>query len=160
MADADSRLALASQGASLRPPAGWAYAREPAASIALAPDGAAALGMTEAESNAPEKIVAALEPLLTRLAITKVKTKSLKSRLKKAQSELPADGITLQLWEVDKTQQNQDPVMHDGAGAALVLVAALPSGKAVVGVSFVVKPQGDPLVPAVMDSLKTLRSAP
>jgi hypothetical protein len=64
------------------------------------------------------------------------------------------------VWEVDEARQKESPVMKDAPGAALVFVAPLVSGKAVTGVSFVVKPQGDAHAPAVMESLRTLRGSP
>lgn len=144
----------------ITPPLGWHYAKESAASVAVATEGDGVLGLAAAEGKDPDKILAALTKLLERFEITDVKIPMLKPRLKKAQSTVSAAGLELSLWEVDKTRQGKEPKMKGSAGTLLVIVAPISEGNVVVGAGFVSNTADPSRVSSIMDSLKTLRGKP
>jgi hypothetical protein len=155
---ADSQLDVGAKGAWFKPPVGWSYAREADRSVALSPDGNASLAMTSAAGAGPDEIAAATEALLTRLEVTKVKLKDLKKRFKEPESTLSVDGQEVRLWEVDKKKQGgQNPEMKTKPGVVLVVAAPF-ADQPIVGVGFVVKPEGEAQAAIVMEAVQTLRA--
>jgi hypothetical protein len=147
--------------AQVRPPAGWRYAREAKASVAVSDDGNGFLAFTVAAKDDPESVLAATSTLLERLAVTDVKAPLLKTRLKKPQSTVnTGDGVTVKLWEVDRESHGgTDPKKDGKPGAALIAVTTV-GGVVVVGVGYVTKAAASTHVPAIMTAVKTLRGAP
>jgi hypothetical protein len=157
-AAADTKLDVGAKGAWFTPPLGWTYARETDRSIALSPDGNAALVLTLAPGTKPDEITTAVEGLLVRLEVQKIKLPSLKKRLDKPESTLPVDGQEVRLWEVDKRRQDgQNPEMKTKPGVALIALAPF-ADQPIVAAGFVVKPEGEAHAATVMQSVQTLRA--
>jgi hypothetical protein len=157
VAAADTQLDVATKGAWFKPPVGWAYAKEQTLSFAGAPDGFAAIAFAPAAGTKPDEIGAALEPLLVRLEVTKVKLKPFKRRLDKPDSVTQVEGSEVRLWEVDKRQQDgQNPQMKGKPGALLVVVATF-AEQPLLGAGFVVKPEGEVQAGSVMEAVQSLR---
>ena len=98
-----------------------------------------------------------LEPLLTKLEVTKVKLKSVKRRLKEPDSVSQVEGAEIRLWEVDKRRQDgKSPEMKGKPGALLVVLATF-AEQPIVGAGFVVKPEGEAQAAAVMEAVQSLR---
>jgi hypothetical protein len=157
VAAADTQLDVGTKGAWFKPPLGWTYAKEENLSFAAASDGFAAIVMGPAAGVKPDEVGPALEPLLARLEATNVKLKSVKRRLKEADSVTQVDGAEVRLWEVDKRRQDgQSPQMKAKPGALLVIVATF-AEQPIVGAGFVVKPEGESQAGAVMEAVQSLR---
>jgi hypothetical protein len=156
--ESDSKLKIGSHGAWMRPPSGWTFAKEGDSAVAVPSSEDGVLGFVEGEGADPDKVVAALGPLLERLKIGNVKVPGLKPMLKKAQSEIEAANVKASLWEVDKKKNGgADPKLKDGVGTLLLVVAPAGSDRALVGAGFVLKTADPSRVKEIMDSIKTLR---
>ena len=161
-ATSDTQLEVADCGLMLTPPEGWVYARESGMLVTMAPAGTAKLALAPAASDARTPVIETVEKLLTRLEIEKLNTKSLRSRLGKADDEVDTGKLTIRLWEVDKRRQRGKSPELKGKGQGTVLVALAPAsgGKVVVGAAFVVNPDSDSLAGVVMKSIQSLRAPP
>jgi hypothetical protein len=156
LATTDTHLAVGSNGMSFQPPEGWAYAKHGDFSVAMDGEQDVVMGFTETDGPAPDKVIAAITPLLDELKITEVKVAVLKPRLSKPQSTIEAGGTPVHLWEVDKgAGQPGEPKMNGEAGKLLVVVAKFDT-QTVVGVSFMLKKADSSQGAAVGDSIKTL----
>lgn len=158
-AAADTHCDVGDAGAWFTPPEGWFYAKESTGSIAQAADGLALVAFAPAATDKPKDVVAALEPLLSRLHVEKVKTKKLEKRLKKPQSTVDAGDAKVRLWEVDKAKQGVAPELDGKKGSLLVVLVAPSPDHAIVGLSFVVKPGAEDRVGAIMQSVQSLRGS-
>ncbi len=157
VAKTDTHCDVGDAGAWFVPPEGWLYAKTGTGSVTQASDGLAVLGFAPAPGGKPKDVIAALEPLLAGIHVTKVKTKKLEKRLKKPQSSVDAGDAKVGLWEVDKAKQGVAPELDGKAGSLLVVVIAPSADRTVVGASFVVKPGAEDRVGAIMQSVQSLR---
>jgi hypothetical protein len=156
LATTDTHLAVGSHGVTFQPPEAWAYAQHGDFSLAIDGEQDVVMGFTESEAAVPDKVIAALTPLLDELKITEVKLAALKPRLGKPQSTIDAGGTAVHLWEVDKgAGQPMEPKMNGEPGKLLVVVAKFDT-QVVVGASFMLKKADSSQGAAVGDSLKTL----
>jgi len=90
-----------------------------------------------------------------------LKVDKLKRRLKKPQQSLPAAEGTVDLWEVDKTQQGSSLSLTDkGDGTLLVLVGKPAPEHTLLGIGFVTESVAETEAPKIMQSLQTLRGTP
>jgi hypothetical protein len=154
------RVEVGTQGANFAPPAGWSFARDQDRSIAIAPDGTAALVFAPSLGVRRDEIFAVVQALVARLEISNLKPVSLKKRLDQPDTTLAADGQELRLWEVDRSRQpGGSPKMKSRRGAMLVIAAPFVD-QPVVGVGFVVKPPGEQHAAAVMQAVQSLRAKP
>lgn len=159
-AKADTELAIGDNAAEFHPPSGWIYAKESGAPVAAEPGSEAMMAFGIATTARPWDTDKVIDRLLDRLDITRLARKPLKTRLRRAQTKLDADGLEVRLWEVNKVRQfGQAPEMGGKPGSVLVIVAELPDHRAVVGVASVIKPGGDNQVPAIMQAVKSVKSA-
>jgi hypothetical protein len=126
----------------------------------MAPGGTAALGLMAAPSGDRTPVLEAVQKLLVRLEIEDVNTKSLRSRLGKADGELESGKLAIRLWEVDKRRQRGKSPQLKGKGKGTLLVAVAPAGdgKVVVGTGFVVVPDDESRASLVMKSIQSLRA--
>jgi len=155
-ATADTKLAIGSDGLTLRPPPGWTYAREAARTVAVSASGDAVMAFAHADADTHDAAQVALTALGASLDVTGVKPASLKARWKRP--DRVVDDGQLKLWEISKEKQGAAPKRKDKAGTALVVSGSF-AGKVVVGLCFVGEgAEGD--APAIMDALGTLRVAP
>jgi len=163
---AETQLDVGTKGAWFKPPVGWAYAKEEALSFTSSPDGFAVIAIGPAAGTKRDEVVPALEALLARLEVTKVKVKPFKRRVDDPDTvskiEVPdAAGkptpVEVRFWEVDKRRQDgQTPQMKTKPGALLVMVAAF-ADQPLVGAGFVVKPEGEALAASVMEAMQSVR---
>lgn len=159
-AKADTELVIGDNAAKFHPPPGWIYAKESRGPVAADPGSTAMMALGTAKTAWPRDTAGAIDQLLDRLDITMLARKAFKTRLPHAQTKVDADGLEIELWEVNKARQFGHPPEMDGKpSSVLVIVAKLPAGNAVVGVASVLKPGGDSQVPAIMKAVKTLKSA-
>lgn len=158
-ADADTECLLDEAGAWFKPPVGWRYVRKSPGAVTRATDELSVLAFTLASSKEPKAILAALEPLFTELGITKLDSKKLSSRLKKPQSTLEAGGASAEIWEVNPKQQRGAPELGGKPGALLVVVLPLAPERVIVGAGFVVTPEADDRVGAMMHAVESLRGS-
>jgi hypothetical protein len=90
-----------------------------------------------------------------------LKVDKLKRRLKKPQQSLPAGEGSVDLWEVDKSQQGESLSLGDkGNGTLLVLVGKPTPEHSLFGIGFVVESVADAEAPKIMQSVQTLRGKP
>ena len=139
----EPRLEVGARGASFAPPVGWSFAREPERSIAIAPDGTAAVVFAPSLGTRQDEIFAVVQALVARLEISNLKTVSLKKRLDQPDTTLDAEGAGAPLVggrpEAAERRRAEDEVQawrHAGVAAPFV-------DQPVVGVGFVVKPPGE-----------------
>ena len=154
----DTQLAVGDNKASLQPPLGWTFAKEPEQSLAVSPDGDAWLAYAEVASEERQVVLAGLEHLIARLNVTNVRVNFLKDRLKKPQHKLQHGSVETKLWEVDKKSQfGTEPTLNGTEGGTL-LVAVVPIGSetVLVGAAFVTTPKGETYAPVVMKSVQSL----
>ncbi len=159
-AKADTELAIGDGAAKFHPPSGWTYAEESGGPVAAEPGAEAMMGFSIASTSWPQDTGKAIDKLLDRFEIKKLVRSALKTRLgAHAQTKVDADGLEVQLWEVDKASQfGQAPEVNDKPSSVLAIVAKLPDNTAVVGVAWVLKPGGEDQVPAIMTAVKSLKS--
>ncbi|HYP91300.1 MAG TPA: hypothetical protein VEQ59_24205, partial [Polyangiaceae bacterium] len=120
VAAADTKLFVGDSGAWFTPPAGWHYARSQAGSVAVNPDGTAMMILQP--SPDPSDMAPAVEMMVSERGVQGLKVDKLKRRLKKPQQSLAAAEGTVDLWEVDKSQQGSTLSLADkGPGTLLVL---------------------------------------
>ena len=155
----DTKLPVGDSGAWFTPPEGWHYARTTEGSIAVNPDGTAM--MILAPSPDPSDVAPAVEALVGQRGVKGLKVDKLKRRLKKPQSTLPAGEGTVDLWEVDKSQQGESLSLADkGNGTLLVLVGKPGPEHTLFGIGFVVESVAEAEAPKIMQSVQTLRGKP
>lgn len=146
-------------GAWFTPPAGWHYARTPSASVAVHPDGGAML-VLEPSPDAAD-IAPALDALVSAHGVTGFKQAKLKRRLKKPQQSLPAAEGSVDLWEVDQSQQGETLSLADkGHGTLLVLIGKPAPENTLLGFGFVTEALAETEAPKIMQSVQTLRGKP
>jgi hypothetical protein len=155
-------LAIGAQGASIKPPSGWKYAKESERSIAVGADGKSLLSAVEIASAEEPAILESLQKLTLGAGIEKVKFEALKKRLKKPQITVDASGTPVDLWEVSKSTSNgTNPELREqGVGTLLVFVAKLAQNRVVTGLAFVVVPEAEGDAEKVMAAVKTLKGTP
>ncbi len=158
-AGADTKLPVGDSGAWFTPPEGWHYAKTTSGSIAVNPDGTAMIIL--APSPDPSDIAPAVEQMVSQRGVKGLKVDKLKRRLKKAQQTLPAGEGTVDLWEVDKSQQGEALSLNDkGNGTLLVLVGKPSADHTLIGIGFVVESTAETEAPKIMQSVQTLRGKP
>jgi hypothetical protein len=109
----------------------------------------------------PSDIAPAVEALVTERGVKGLKVDKLKRRLKKPQQALPAGPGTVDLWEVDKSQQGEELSLLDkGNGTLLVLVGKPAPERTLLGIGFVVEAAAETEAPKIMQSVQTLRGRP
>lgn len=154
-ADASTHVPIADSGVSFVPPTGWQHAKEASGGITESGDHLAVLYYAVAVGDTPEQILAAVEAGVARLKLADVKMDAFKKRLKSPQDKMEIGGAEAKLWEIDKSKQKVDPTLDGRAGAALVVTVPVGS-KLVVVVGFVVKPDAEAQVEAMLGSIKSL----
>jgi hypothetical protein len=155
----DTKLAVGDAGAWFVPPEGWHYAKTPTGSVAVHPDGTAMIVLTP--STDPQNMAPAIDALVTQRGIKGLKVDKLKRRLKKPQQTLPAGEGSVDLWEVDKSQQGEALSLADkGSGTLLVLVGKPAPEHTLVGFGFVVEAVAEAEAPKIMAAVQTLRGKP
>ena len=154
----DTRVAVGDNIASFQAPLGWTYAKEPEQSVAISPDGKAWLAFTEVPSKEPKVLLDAIERLVARLQIDKVRLNLLKDRLRKPQHKLESGAVVTELWEVDKKSQfgTEPQLKGNEQGTLLVAVTPLSPGQVLVGTAFVTADAGESHAPVVMQSVGSL----
>ena len=152
-------LAIGAQGAIIKPPSGWKYAKESERSVAVGPDGKSVLSVVEITSAEAPAIIEALEKQTLAAGIEKVKFEALKKRLKKPQITVDASGTPVDLWEVSKATSNgvNPELREQGVGTLLVFVAKLAPNRVVTGLGFVVVPDAEADAAKVMQAVQTLK---
>ena len=155
-------LSIGAQGASIKPPSGWKYAKESERSVAVGADGKSVLSAVEIASADEAAILDSLEKLTLAAGVEKVKFEALKKRLKKPQITVDASGIPVQLWEVSKATSNlRNPELREqGVGTLLVFVAKFEPNRVVTGLGFVVIPDAESDAEKVMQAVQTLKGKP
>jgi hypothetical protein len=155
----ETKLLVGDSGAWFTPPEGWHYARTTEGSITVNPDGTAM--MILAPSPDPSDIAPAVEAMVGQRGVKGLKVDKLKRRLKKPQQTLPAGVGSVDLWEVDKSQQGESLSLADkGNGTLLVLVGKPAPEHTLFGIGFVVESVGEAEAPKIMQSVQTLRGKP
>lgn len=155
----DTKLAVGEEGAWFTPPEGWAYARGKTESIAVHPDGTAIIVL--APSTAETNITPTIEAMVSQHGVRGLKADKLKRRLKKAQQTLPAGSGSVDLWEVEKSQQGEALALNDkGNGTLLVLVGKLLPERTLLGFAFVVETAAEAEAPKIMQAVQSLRGQP
>jgi hypothetical protein len=158
-AKADTQLLVGDSGAWFTPPEGWHYARTTGGSIVVHPDGTAMIILTP--SPDPSDIAPAIEALVTERGVHGLKVDKLKRRLKKPQQTLPAGAGTVDLWEVEKSQQGEALSLTDkGPGTLLVLVGKPAPEHTLIGIGFVTEAVAENEAPKIMQAVQTLRGQP
>lgn len=158
-AGADTKLRVGDSGAWFTPPEGWHYAKTAEGSIAVNPDGTALIIL--APSPDPSDLAPALELIVAQRGVKGLKLDKLKRRLKKPQQSLPAGEGSVDLWEVDKSQQGEALSLGDkGNGTLLVLVGKPAPDRTLIGFGFVVESVAEAEAPKIMQSVQTLRGKP
>ena len=155
-------LAIGAQGASIKPPSGWKYAKESERSVAVGADGKSVLSAVEISSADETAILDSLEKLALATGVEKVKFEALKKRLKKPQISVEASGTPVALWEVSKATSNgANPELREqGVGTLLVFVAKLTPTRVVTGLGFVVVPDAESDAEKIMQAVQTLKGKP
>jgi hypothetical protein len=155
-------LAIGTQGASIKPPSGWKYAKESERSVAVGSDGKAVLAAVEIASAEEPAILEALQKLALDAGVEKVKFEALKKRLKKPQITVDASGTPVELWEVSKSTSNgTNPELREqGVGTLLIFVAQFAPNRVVTGLAFVVVPEAEGDAEKVMSAVQTLKGQP
>ncbi|HTA89523.1 MAG TPA: hypothetical protein VK745_08105 [Polyangiaceae bacterium] len=155
-------LTIGAQGASIKPPSGWKYAKESERSVAVGADGKSVLSAVEIASAEEPAILEALEKQTLASGIEKVKFEALKKRLKKPQITVDASGTPVELWEVSKSTSNgvSPELREQGVGTLLVFVAKLAPNRVVTGLGFVVVPDAEADAQKVMQAVQTLKGKP
>ena len=152
----DTKLLVGDGGAWFIPPEGWHYARRGTDSIAVSPDGTALIVLMP--SLEASDMATAVEAMVSERGIKGLKLDKLRRRLKKPQQTLPAAEGSVDLWEVDKSQQGESLSLADkGNGTLLVLVGKPEPARTLVGIGFVVESVGGTEAPKIMQSVQTLR---
>jgi hypothetical protein len=155
----ETKLFVGDSGAWFTPPEGWHYARTPASSVAVHPDGTAMLVLTP--SPDPSDLAPAVEVMVRERGVNGFKVDKLKRRLKKPQQSLPAGEGKIDLWEVDKSQQGEPLSLGDkGNGTLLVLVGKPSAERTLLGIGFVTEAAAASEAPKIMQSVQTLRGNP
>jgi hypothetical protein len=158
-ARADTKLFVGDSGAWFTPPEGWHYARTSGGSIVVHPDGTAMMILMP--SPDPSDIAPAIEAMVTERGVTGLKVDKLKRRLKKPQQTLPAGAGSVDLWEVEKSQQGAALSLTDkGTGTLLVLVGRPAPEHTLIGIGFVTEAVAESEAPKIMQSVQTLRGQP
>ncbi len=159
VAHADTKLLVGDSGAWFTPPDGWHYARSSSGSVAVHPEGTALIVLTP--SPDPSDVAPALDAMVTERGVHGFKVDKLKRRLKKPQQSLPAAEGTVDLWEVDKSQQGEALSLQDkGTGTLLVLVGKPAPERTLIGFGFVLEASAESEAPKIMQSVQTLRGKP
>ncbi|RYZ01554.1 MAG: hypothetical protein EOO73_35135 [Myxococcales bacterium] len=159
VANADTKLLVGDGGSSFTPPEGWHYARSSSGSIAVNPDGTALVVLMP--SPDPSDIAPAVEAIVADRGVKGLKVDKLKRRLKKPQQSLPAGEGSVDLWEVDKSQQGESLSLLDkGNGTLLVLVGKPAPERTLLGIGFVVEAAAETEAPKIMQAVQTLRAKP
>jgi hypothetical protein len=155
-------LAIGAQGATIKPPSGWRYAKESERSVALGADGKSVLSVVEIASAEEPAILEALQKQTLAAGIEKVKYDALKKRLKKPQITVDASGTPVALWEVSKATSNgvNPELREQGIGTLLVFVAKFAPNRVIAGLSFVVVPDAEADAAKVMQAVQTLKGNP
>jgi hypothetical protein len=155
-------VSIGAQGASIKAPSGWKYAKESERSVAVGADGKSVLSAVEIGSADEPAILDSLEKQALAAGIEKVKFEALKKRLKKPQISVEASGTPVQLWEVSKATSNgANPELREqGVGTLLVFVAKFTPTRVVTGLGFVVIPDAESDAEKVMQAVQTLKAAP
>ncbi|MDF3065599.1 MAG: hypothetical protein K0R38_1200 [Polyangiaceae bacterium] len=155
----DTKLLVGDGGSWFTPPEGWQYARSSGGSIAVHPDGTALVMLMP--SPDPSDLAPAVEAIVTEHGVKGLKVEKLKRRLKKPQQSLPAGEGSVDLWEVDKSQQGEALSLRDkGNGTLLVLVGKPAPERTLLGIGFVVEAAAETEAPKIMQSVQTLRGKP
>jgi hypothetical protein len=155
----ETKLLVGDSGAWFTPPQGWHYARATDGSIAVHPDGTAMMVLMP--SPDPSDIAPAVEMIVSQRGVKGLKVDKLKRRLKKPQVTLPAGTGSVDLWEVDKSQQGESLSLGDkGNGTLLVLVGKPDPEHSLIGIGFVVESAAEAEAPKVMQAVQTLRGKP
>jgi hypothetical protein len=155
----DTKLAVGDAGPWFVPPEGWHYAKTTSGSVAVHPDGTAMIVLTPAAD--PHDMAPTIDALVTQRGIKGLKVDKLKRRLKKPQQSLPAGEGSVDLWEVDKSQQGEALSLADkGNGTLLVLVGKPSPEQTLVGFGFVVESVAEAEAPKIMAAVQTLRGKP
>jgi hypothetical protein len=151
---------VGTQGAWFVPPEGWHYARQAASSVAVNAEGTALLVLSPRAE--PIDLPAAIEAMAGEHGISGFKAARLKRRLKKPQQTLSAGTGSVDLWEVDKSQQGGAPLSlgDKGNGTLLVLLGKPSESQILVGIGFVVETAAETEAAKVMQSVQTLRGGP
>jgi hypothetical protein len=155
-------LGIGAQGASIKAPSGWIYAKESERSVAIGADGKAVLSAVEIASADATAILDSLEKQALAAGIEKIKFEALKKRLKKPQITVDASGVAVELWEVSKATANgASPELRErGVGTLLVFVAKFSASRVVSGLGFVVVPDAESDAEKVMQAVRTLKATP
>lgn len=155
----ETKLLVGDSGAWFTPPEGWHYARTADGSVAVHPDGTAMMVLMP--SPDPSDIAPAVEMIVSQRGVKGLKVDKLKRRLKKPQVTLPAGDGSVDLWEVDKSQQGESLSLTDkGKGTLLVLVGKPDADHSLIGIGFVVESAAESEAPKIMQSVQTLRGKP
>jgi hypothetical protein len=158
-AGAETKLLVGDSGAWFTPPEGWHYARTAEGSVAVHPDGTAMMVLMPSPN--PSDTAPAVEMIVAQRGVKGLKVDKLKRRLKKPQVTLPAGTGSVDLWEVDKSQQGESLSLTDkGNGTLLVLVGKPDPDHSLIGIGFVVESVGETEAPKIMQSVQTLRGKP
>jgi hypothetical protein len=158
-AGTDTKLPVGDSGAWFTPPEGWHYARNAEGSIAVHPDGTAMMILMP--SPDPNDMAPAVEAMVSQRGVKGLKVDKLKRRLKKPQQSLPAGEGSVDLWEVDKSQQGEALSLGDkGQGTLLVLVGRPAPEHTLIGIGFVTESVAEAEAPKIMQAVQTLRGKP
>lgn len=158
-AGAGARLPVGPNGAWFTPPEGWRYARAASGSVAVHPNGTALIVLTTSADSSD--IAPTIEAIVAERGVKGLKLDKLKRRLKKPQQTLPAGDGSVDLWEVDKSQQGESlSLLDEGSGTLLVLVGKPTPEHTLVGIAFVVEAVAETEAPKIMASVQTLRGKP
>jgi hypothetical protein len=151
----ETELAIPTTSVSFRPPPSWTYATDPSSVTASAPDTNAVLAFTRAARENPADLDAVLAPLMSRLQIANAKARDLTSHLKHPDSVVPNGGVELRLWEFDGKNGAITPELHGRRGSLLFVITTIHE-QVIVGIAFVVKPEGETAASQIMSSVQTL----
>ena len=155
-------LTIGTQGASIKPPSGWKYAKESERSVAVGADGKSVLSIVEIASADESAILESLEKQALAAGVEKIKFEALKKRLKKPQNTVDASGTPVELWEVSKATSNgvNPELREQGIGTLLVFVVKLAPSRVITGLGFVVVPDAEADAAKVMQAVQSVKGTP
>jgi hypothetical protein len=112
-------------------------------------------------SSAGAEVTPTIEAMLSQHSVQGLKADKLKRRLKKPQQSLPAGSGSVDLWEVEKSQQGEALTLSDkGRGTLLVLVGRPLPERTLLGFAFVVEAAAETEAPKIMQAVQSLRGQP
>ncbi|HEV8244616.1 MAG TPA: hypothetical protein VGP93_02480 [Polyangiaceae bacterium] len=156
-ADATTRIQVADSGVAYSPPPGWKYLKAADYSRAEHAEGMASVGVTLANSESDDDVLAAVELLSKQLAIEHVSFDRLKKRLKKPQETLDSENGAIELWEINAgTQGGKSPEVKSRKGTALLALARVATERTMIALGFVVEPDDQGQAGLIMKSVQSL----